>query len=130
MPALLRIDVDTAAVIKALTDFAGPVMERHVRLAARTTAERITAEALTRVRRKSGRTARGIRIQSAEVGTGYVVLATNPDNPGLPGWLEFGTERMTAKPFFFVAAQLEEGAYDRRIRTAVQDAIDEVGLGE
>jgi len=37
---------------------------------------------------------------------------------------------MTAKPFLFVSARLEEGAHDRRAREAVQAAIDEKGLGE
>ena len=37
---------------------------------------------------------------------------------------------MTAQPFLFASARLEEGAHDRRAREAVQAAIDETGLGD
>jgi hypothetical protein len=122
----LTIDVDNRSLLAAL-DRLGALAEKHVQAAAKETADRIAAEARARVARRTGTTAHGIGVDIARVGSGYVVFADRPDNPGLPGWLEFGTERMTARPFLFASARLEEAAHDRRIRQAVQDAIDEVG---
>ena len=121
----LRIEIDTGAVLQAL-DRLGTAAERYLLEAAHETAKAIAREAGARVRRRTGRTARGITVEVARRGLGYVVFVANPDQPGLAGWLEFGTRAMTAKPFLFAAARLEEGAHDRRIRDAIQRAIEEV----
>ena len=126
MAPLLTIDVDTRALLTAL-DTLGAVVERHVKAAAKVTAENIAREARARVARRTGKTASGIGIDVARHDTGWVVFAENENMPGLPGWLEFGTRRMIARPFFFASARLEEGPHDRRMREAIQAAIDEGG---
>ena len=50
--------------------------------------------------------------------------------PGLPGWLEHGTKFMTPRPYFFESARLEEGPHRQRVAQAIQNALDEGGLGE
>lgn len=51
-------------------------------------------------------------------------------------WLERGTiqgkprsHTAAARPFFFPASELEQGAHGRRMREAIQQAIDAEGLG-
>lgn len=141
--ALLKIDVETTGLIAAL-DSLGPSIQAYTKAAARVTADRIVASARARVPRgKSGRTAAGITAQASYDGTGYVVMpfndaferaliaSGNDQQPAnLPVWLEFGTKKMTARPFFFAAARAEENAHDRRMRAAIQDAIDAKGLGD
>lgn len=129
MSSLLRAQFDTSALLAALDALEGEVLRKHLLGASAITAARVKSEAEMRVRRRTGRTARGIVVQEATAGTGHVVIATNTDEPGLPGWLEHGTEKMRATPFLFASARLEEGAHAARCREAVQDAIDEVGLG-
>lgn len=130
----MTIDVDAKALIAAIDRFAGPVMERHVKAAARVTADRVAREARGRAARDTGETAESVTVEESQAGVGYVVLPWNFNRtsrmPNLPIWLEFGTDTMTAKPYFFAAARMEEGAHDRRMRQAVQDAISEVGLGD
>ncbi|MFM9876850.1 MAG: hypothetical protein ACKVOG_03235 [Rhodoglobus sp.] len=140
--ALLKIDVETTGLIAAL-DSLGAFVFTYTKAAARVTADRIVASARARVRRRTGRTAAGITAQESYDKKGYVVLPFNdaferaliesgndqqPEN--LPIWLEFGTKKMTAKPYFFAAAKVEEQAHDRRMRAAIQDAIDAKGLGD
>lgn len=122
----LRIDVDARTLIAALERFPAAA-EHHCYRAARVTADRIKTDALSRVARRTGQTASGITVDTAERDTGFVVYASNVDEPGLPGWLEFGTKHMRARRFLFIAAMLEEGAHDRRMREAIQDAINEEG---
>lgn len=121
----LHIEIDNTALLAAL-DRLGAAAETYLLAAATETANRIAAEARARVARRTGTTAHGIGIDTARTGTGVVVFADRPSNPGLPGWLEFGTKHMTARPFLFASARLEEGAHDRRVRDAIQAAIDEV----
>lgn len=133
---------ETAALIAALDRLPDVMQERHTKPAAKVTADNIAREARARVRRRTGRTAAGITVEESHDGQGYVVLPFNeqfelaiisagndqqPEN--LPIWLEFGTRFMTARPYFFASARLEEGAHDRRMRQAIQNAIDDVGLG-
>lgn len=125
MASLLTVDVDASRVLAAF-DRLGAVAERHVRAAAKETAERIQTEALARVARRSGRTAEGIAVELAQVGVGYVVAARRQQMPDLPAWLEFGTKFMTARAFFFAPARLEEGPHLRRLAEALQAALDEV----
>lgn len=143
MPDGLQIDVDTSALLRALGQLDVSLVERHTKPACLVTARNIQREARARVKRRTGRTAAGITVQESFDKQGYVVLPFNealtlaliasgndqqPEN--LPYWLEFGTRKMTKKPFFIESARLEETAHDRRIRDAIQDAIDESGLGE
>lgn len=129
MSKLLTIDVDTRALMDAIDRFPA-LVEKHVLIAAERTAQNVAREARNRVARATGETARGIGVEVAKRGPGYVVFADRPDEPGLPGWLEFGTKKMAAQPFLFVSARLEEGPHDRRMRDAIRDAISEGGLGD
>jgi hypothetical protein len=129
MANLLTIEVDTAALMAAL-DRIPALVEKHVLIAAEQTAQNVAREARARVARATGKTAAGIGIEVAKRGPGYVVFSDRPDQPGLPGWLEFGTKKMAAQPFFFASARLEEGPHDRRMREAIADAIGEGGLGD
>lgn len=146
---MFKIEVDTRALLAAL-DKLGDRVAARVKAAAKVSAESIAREARARVARHTGQTAKDIHVAESHDKTGYVVLPYPPfteivghtmrktgrfhtqrvTTKGLPGWLEFGTRYMTARPYFFASARLEEGAHDRRIRQAVQDTIDEVGLGD
>lgn len=136
---LLTIEVDTRDLIAAL-DRLGDEAERHVKAAAKVTADRIVAEARRRVARRadpatrptdrSGPTADLIRAEETHDGLGYIVLANDPrSREHVARYLEFGTTHMAARPFFFTSARLEEAAHLRRTEQALQDAIDAVGLG-
>lgn len=122
----LTIQVESAALFEAL-DTLGVSAERHILQASRVTADAIAREATARVARRTGETARGITVEPARVGIGWIVFADRPDEPGLPGWLEFGTDKMTARPFLFSSARLEEGAHTRRMVEALQQAINDGG---
>jgi hypothetical protein len=130
----LTVDVDSRALYATL-DRLGAIGEKHVKAAAKVTAHAIANEMRRRIRRRSAgptrsrHTAEGITVDESHDGKGYVIYIDSPDMPNLPLWLEFGTKHMTASPFAFNSARLEEGAHDRRTRAAVQDAIDELGLG-
>lgn len=140
---LLTIEVDNQAVLRALEEIPD-VVARHLKPEAEETARRIVKGAQQRVRRATGVTAAGIHHEESHDGTGYVVLAWDQQfaarlwnsgnndrvNAAVPRFLEFGTVKMSAYPFFFDAARLEEQDHDRRARQAVIDAIEEVGLGE
>lgn len=129
MPDGLTITTETTALLAALQQL--PALVRtHVKRAARVTADRIVREAAGRVARRTGATAAGLTVEETHSGDGYVVFVKRVDEPGLPGWLEHGTKFMTKRPFLFVSARLEEGAHERRTRDAIQDAIDEKGLGD
>jgi hypothetical protein len=139
----LTIDVDTRALVAAM-DRLGASAIQHTKRAAKATADRIVVEARARVRRRTGVTAASIHAEETRNGDGWVVLpwdegfarslaeSGNNDrvNFSLPGWIEFGTDHMPARPYFFAAARMEEGTHDRRMRQAIVDAIEEVGLGD
>lgn len=132
----LTITVDRDALLKAMTNL-GPAALVFTKAAARETAENIVREAQARVARATGETAAGIHAEETRNGDGYVVLDTNRRMPNLPLWLEFGVKAgkagshsAVARPFFFISAELERGAHDRRMTEAVQAAIDSVGLGD
>ena len=134
----LTIEIDNRAAIAAL-DQLGAAVERYTKTAAKITADNIAREAKARLQRQlsgtsTGATVRGVTVEEARAGVGYVVLPWNPAEPvrmpNLPIWLEFGTVKMTARPYFFASAQLESGAHDRRIREAIGQAIREVGGGD
>lgn len=124
----MSIAVETQALIQAL-DRLGAKAEAYTRAAAFRTAENVRLEMQRRVARRTGRTAQSI-IRTEDRGRkGYVVFVENPDVPNIDLYLEFGTKHMSKRPFFFAAARLEEGAHDRRMREAIQQAITETGLG-
>ena len=125
----MTIDIDTAGLLSALTKL-GPKADALVKSAAKVTGDRIAREARRRVARATGHTAEQIRVEETDDGKGYIVLANDPrDRKHIDKWLEFGTVHMTARPFLFASAQLEEGPHLKRVERAVQAAIDEVGLG-
>ena len=140
---LFEIDVDTSGLFRAM-DQAVAAIERRTKAAAKDTADRVERNAKQRVARATGATAEGIHVEETYDGTGYVVLAwdqalaakawgagatTREYNIGKPQWLEFGTVHMSARPFFFVSAEIEAAGHDRRMREAIADGIEEVGLG-
>lgn len=137
MSQLLTISVDTISLLAAIDRLGDHQAEARVKAAAKVTADRIQTEARARVRRATGATATAITVQEAPGPLGgYRVFVgptrdahgfSRPDN--LPLWLEFGTRYMGAQPFLFNSARLEEGPHLRRVAEALQDAIDDVGLG-
>jgi hypothetical protein len=128
MASLLTIDVDSAALIAAL-DGVATAIEARLKIEAKLTADNIDREATARVRRRTGQTAAAIVVEETHKGDGYVVMVGN-DRHHIGSYLEHGTKFMTAKPFLFASARLEEAAHDRRVRAAVQDVIDAKGLGD
>jgi len=122
------IDVDTTELLAALDAIPAEV-HAHLKAAAKVTAERIATEARARIKRRTGKTGDAITVEETHTGDGYVIY-TGSGRQHIAHYLEFGTKFMTAKPFLFASARLEEGAHDRRCREAVQAAIDAKGLGE
>lgn len=140
----MTIDADASSLIAALTRLP-EVMAARCKAVAKVTADRIVVEARARVRRRTGVTAMSIHAEEAHSGDGWVVLpwdanfarqlldsGNNDDviNFSLPGWIEFGTQTMSARPFLFNSARMEEGAHMRRLGEAAQQALDEIGLGD
>lgn len=128
MSDALIIEVDTTALFAAM-DAIPDAVHAYLKAAAKVTADKISSEAHARIRRRTGETAEKITVEETHSGDGYVVFVGDP-RTHIASFLEFGTKFMTAKPFLFVSAQLEEGAHDRRSRDAVQAAIDAQGLGD
>jgi hypothetical protein len=96
---------------------------------ARDTATRIAAEAVGRVRRATGETARGIHAEPTRDGRGYVVMAYDEqaDQGPVDIYLEAGTRYMRSRPFFFASALLEEGPHRRRLEARVQEVLNDLG---
>jgi hypothetical protein len=46
---------------------------------------------------------------------------------GLPAWLEFGTWKMTPRPFLLVNAELEAPGHLARVSEAMNQLVSEVG---
>lgn len=130
----VTITMDTTALFAAL-DRLGPAADKVVFEVARSTANAVANEARARLLRQlgphaTGRTVAGIQAREDAKGIGYVVTADNARVPGLPHWLEHGTEHMHARPFFEASVRLETGRYRQRLAEAIQHAIDEQGLGD
>jgi hypothetical protein len=128
MSDAITITIETDELFAALDAVVETIGDR-TKEACKVTADRVDAEATGRVARRTGATAEGIFVEETYDKTGYVVIATNRHTPGLPGFLEYGTVKMTKRPFLFASAHLEIGPHGRRISEATQDAIDDVGLG-
>jgi len=125
----LTITVDTTALFAAL-DALGESARAAVKGAAKITADAIAREAGARIPRATGKTAEGITVEETHNGDGYVVYVKSPRMPNLPLWLEFGTKYMTARPYLFSSARLEEGPHLMRVADALQAAINAKGLGD
>ena len=128
MSDTFTIDVETTALFAAIDEIPEAV-QRHLKAAAKVTADRIATEARGRIRRRTGQTGEAITVAETYNGDGYVIYVGNK-RQHIGSFLETGTKFMSPKPFLFVSARLEEGAHDRRAREAVQAAIDEKGLGD
>lgn len=127
MSDALIIDVDTTAVVTAF-DTVADAMHANLKAAAKITADNIATEARARVRRRTGQTGEKITVEETRSGDGYVVYVGDPRTQ-VGRYLEFGTKFMDAHPFLFASARIEETAHQNRARDAVQNAIDETGLG-
>ena len=145
----ITAELDAGSLIDAMDRLGNEVLLRHTKGAALVTANNIAAEAQRRIRRRTGTTAAGITVVEDHEREGYVVKMGDVRGPNarqIPGsrrrlsvhtndahvgtYLEYGTRDMGAFPFFWQSARLEYGPHDRRMKEAVQDAIDEVGLGD
>lgn len=124
----VTFEMDTTDFFAAI-DAAPEVVARQLKRVAKVTADHIDAEATGRVRRRTGKTAEKIVVAEAYRGDGYVVYVARP-RTFIGRFNEFGTKFMTARPFLFVSARLEEGNHLKRSVDAVQDALNETGLGD
>ena len=99
---------------------------------ARETAHTLQREMQGRLRRQTsgtGKTADAITVEKSDDGFYRVNSGNMGDRAAnLPIWLEFGTKRMTPRPYFYGAIALEQGTYLRRVEDALQQALD--GLGD
>lgn len=144
----VKYEVDARGLIDALNRL-GPVADVVCKAVAYETAHKIQQSAFARVAVRTGETRSHITVEETHNGEGFIVwvepdvlisLHTNKKTGrqhtqrvtynALGGWLEFGTEKMTARPFLFNSARLEEGGHQRRLAEAIQDEIDDLGLGE
>jgi hypothetical protein len=152
----LTVEFDPMSLYRAL-DTLGGKAEAHLKRVAYETAKAVRYAQWTRIQRRTGATANTLEIREDRSGKGYVVLTNdvrteasrqaalrrralstkwrtrpvskleNVKHVGL--YLEYGTVNMGARPFFWDAAQLESASYDRRVREAMSQAIEESGLG-
>lgn len=126
-------DLDAEEVLAAFKSLPATV-HTFTLAAAQTTAENIAREARSRVPRRRGKITAAqaarppledlITVLPMRNGTGYVVIVQDPAAPFLPWQLEYGTEHMTKRDFFFPSARLERSSHERRMHDAVQQAID------
>jgi HK97 gp10 family phage protein len=123
----VTLAADDTALLAAL-DAIPDAVRAHLKPESKVTADNIAAEARGRIRRRTGQTGEAITVEETRNGDGYLVWVGQARRH-IGRYLEFGTTRMSAKPFLFVSARLEAGAALRRARLAIQDAIDEKGLG-
>jgi HK97 gp10 family phage protein len=123
----LTVDVDASALFKML-DQLGESADAYIKEAAKVTAERIAQEARGRLARQTsgtGKTQAAITVTEEEHGARVFVGRVAGRNPNVPLYLEFGTKFMSARPFLFASAMLEEGPHMKRVERALQKAIDE-----
>lgn len=133
MDNAISFDIEYDRFIRSVQQLPDAMQDALKELALET-AERIVTEAQSRLDRalsgaSTGLTRQGIRVEPARDHDGYVVVARRNPYPILPYWIEKGTQHMPARPFFDIAAQLEEANYRRRVIQVLQQAMDEAGLG-
>ncbi len=118
-----------AKELLAMFDRVGPSLDFHCRDVGRETAKKIAAEATARVKRRTGVTATGIAWDMSYDGKGYVVTAYTKGHQPDPVdiYLEKGTSRMYARPFFFASALLEEGPHMRRLQDRIEEVLRDLG---
>lgn len=130
MAGELTITVDASRVLRAL-DQCDDRIGAALHAVAKETAERIRAGAVQRLSAQTagtGATAAAVTIDAIKGGY-RVYVGPVPHRPeNVPLWLEFGTKYMSARPWLFKTAQLEEGPHFRRVADAVQEAL--AGLGD
>lgn len=136
MPNSFTIDVDGTAMRDALEgESLRAVIKGFIKVASHTSADNIAREAKARLQRQlsgtsSGQTVAGIVVKSDRSGWGWIVDAGNTRMPMLDRWLESGTKKMAARPFFWESARIEQQAHVDRVRAAIQAALSEYGLGD
>jgi hypothetical protein len=135
----ITFDMDATKLLAAF-DFVTEAIRLPTLEACHVTADNIATEARARVARRGPNPTQAqlarppiedlIFVQPMRNGTGYVVIVQVPgEDPYLPWQLEFGTQDMAQRPFFFAPAVLEQAAHLRRLQDAQQAGIDAVGLG-
>jgi HK97 gp10 family phage protein len=102
---------------------------RWVKPAAKVTADNIAREMRARIARRTGQTRDAITVAESHDGTGYVVYVGG-GRQHVGRFLEFGTEYMSKREYFFPAVRLEEGPHARRTFAAIQEALNATGLGD
>lgn len=125
-PSNVKEKLDGVTLANALKPF--------IRTASKISADHVCAEAKARLLRQlsgtsTGETVAGIVVKGDRTGWGWIVDAGNLTTPMLDRWLERGTVKMHARPFFWESAKLEESAHLSRIKGAMSAAIGEYGLG-
>jgi len=133
----VTFDLDAGALFETLTRL-GDVAQPYVNEASRQTATAIVREAQDRLHRQlgpnaTGATEAGITARPAYDGNGWVVVAENPRMPNLPFWIEKGTKKgkpgshtMSARPYFYNAAFVEQGPALQRWQAALDAALEAV----
>jgi hypothetical protein len=152
----MKIDVDARGMLRAL-DRLGDLATDEVFAAVMETAEAVSDEMVSRINRQTrgeGVTAGNVSIGVVGPGQGraasgkarhrgklfnlpskedaleegiFVDIEPYRRPANLPGWLEFGTVHMLARPFFFASAEVEEGPHRRRLATALANAARKAG---
>lgn len=125
---ILEMRLETAAFAAGLSQLNADLAAK-TKAASEVTAGAIVREARGRVARRTGALAEGIHYEESADGIGWVVLAVRADRPQVGFWVEFGTRYMTARPFMYVSAALEQPGHDRRIGAIVLEAIQANGFG-
>lgn len=131
----LQIEIDVTTLLAALERFPS-ILAPRLKAGGKVTAEAIKVESMRRIARRQGgptrnrHTAEGHTVEETRNGDGWVVYVASPDAPGVPRFLEFGTEKMTAREFLFPAAAMHEGFHDRLMREIVVETIAAEGLGD
>ena len=134
MPSpLLTISVETRGLVAALSRL-GSRADARLHAASKQSALAVQREARVRLERQvsggsTGQTAEGVTAK--DDGDAWLVYVDIPAErwQNLDIGLEFGTSRMRERPFLHQAAILEEGPHRRRIVRAIEELIEEVGLG-
>ena len=108
-------------------------MRIALRAVAMRSAHRIAADAARRLRaqtRGSGETADAISVREEHQERAFLVesKATRGRPANLPFWLEFGTSKMSARPYMRPSAEAEQDRYrsgieDAAIRTAQREGL-------